>query len=50
MIDEVVCWNCKQRFVPEKEYVFPSFYVYWHNCINGEVAQNIKEKVRYYVR
>jgi len=46
MVESMVCWGCKQEFVPDNEYVFPNYCVYWHECTPGVFTQIVvvKEK------
>ena len=50
LVEPITCHGCKQEFVPETEYVFPNYYVYWHECKPGVLTQNTKAIEKKYNR
>lgn len=41
--EELICWNCKQVFVPDHGYEFPNRMIYWHVCPDGIITCNTKK-------
>lgn len=50
MVEPITCHGCNQEFIPEREYVFPNGYVYWHECKPGVLTQNVKKIEKKYNR